>query len=215
MGSGEGSEEAGRTLGGEMRLSMWLETKRDVSPSNWQEANVPESKWGASLDKMPDTPLVRAYKGRIQNYISALKENIEKGRGLILHGPYRSGKSSIGAIICGEVLSHRCSAHWLEAFELVDGWRFKDGRYLDFRTAHMVVLDDMGMEAQSGGVDWPRALVRESLKFRLERLMPVIVTTNMRPDEIEKTYGNKLMALLDEFMLPVQVSGAEDHWRKR
>jgi DNA replication protein DnaC len=198
-----------------MRISMWTDQKRDVGRSNWEGANVPEGKWGASMDKMPDTKAVKVYRDSIQSYISALKENIEKGSGLILHGPYRSGKSSIGAIICGEVLSHRCSAYWLEAFELVDGWRFKDERYDGFRTAHIVVLDDMGMEAQSGGVDWPRALVRESLKFRLERLMPVIVTTNMRPDEIEKVYGGKIMALFDEFMLPVQVSGAEGHWRKR
>jgi DNA replication protein DnaC len=162
---------------------------------------------------MPDTKAVKVYRDSIQSYISALKENIEKGCGLILHGPYRSGKSSIGAIICGEALSHRCSAYWLEAFDLVDGWRWKDERCDGFRTTNVAVLDDMGMEAQSGGVDWPRALVRESLKFRLERLMPVIVTTNMRPDEIEKVYGGKLMALFDEFMLPVQISGAEDHWR--
>lgn len=198
-----------------MRVSMWADPKREVNRSNWEEANVPESKWGASLDSLPDILMVRSYKTRIQDYLSDLKGNIERGRGLMLHGPYRSGKSSIGAIICGEVLARRCSAYWLEAFDLVDGWRWKDERCDGFRTAHMVVLDDMGMEAQSGGVDWPRALIRESLKFRLERLMPVIVTTNMRPDEIAKVYGGKLMALFDEFMLPVQVSGAEDHWRGR
>jgi DNA replication protein DnaC len=194
---------------------MWADPKREVNRSNWEEANVPESKWGASLDSLPDILMVRSYKTRIQDYLSDLKGNIEMGRGLLLHGPYRSGKSSIGAIISGEVLARRCSAYWLEAFDLVDGWRWKDERCDGFRTAHMVVLDDMGMEAQSGGVDWPRALIRESLKFRLERLMPVIVTTNMRPDEIAKVYGGKLMALFDEFMLPVQVSGAEDHWRGR
>jgi len=194
---------------------MWADPKREINRSNWEEANVPESKWGASLDRLPDIPMVRSYKTRIQDFLSSLKKNIEQGRGLILHGPYRSGKSSIGAIICGEVMSRRCTAYWLEAFDLVDGWRWKDERCDGFRTAHMVVLDDMGMEAQSGGVDWPRALIRESLKFRLERLMPVIVTTNMRPDEIAKVYGGKLMALFDEFMLPVQVSGAEDHWKER
>jgi DNA replication protein DnaC len=197
-----------------MRVPIWK--PQSVKRGDWLDANVPEGKWGASLEALPENiPGVASYRLKIQTYLAAMKENIEKGRGLLIFGPYRSGKSCLAALCCKEVLGHRCNAFWLEAFELVDGWRWKDNRYAGFRTAHLVVLDDLGTEAQSAGVDWPRSLIREAMRYRLERLMPVVVTTNMMPEEVQKVYGDKFVALIDEYLTPVLVKGAEGHWKAK
>lgn len=197
-----------------MRVPLW--EPREVKRSDWLDANVPEGKWGASLEALPENiPGVAGYRLKIQTYLAAMKTNIEKGQGLLLYGPYRSGKSCLAALCCKEVLGHRCSAYWLEAFELVDGWIQKDNRYASFRDAHLMVIDDLGTEAQDAGRDFPRQIVRESMRYRLERLRPVIVTTNLSPDEVKKAYGEKFMALLGDYLLAVNISGAEGHWKTR
>ena len=193
-----------------MKVTHW--NRRDVRPADWRASNVPESKWGARFDLIPKgLPFV----DMARSYVENLRANVEAGKGLILWGPYRGGKSSIAAIVVGEGLAHRLDCYWVESFDVTDAWIGKSrGRREAIRGAHLLVIDDLGMESR-GSSDFPKDIIHDVLRYRLERLMPVILTTNMGVAEIKKVYGEKMWSLLQEFMDDILVSGAEDHWRKK
>lgn len=189
-----------------MILPCWNE--REANEADMKFGNVPKSKWNVTLDKIRDKP----YCKTVETYMEHLKDNCERGRGMLLYGTYRSGKSSIGAIILREVARHRCRPYFLEAFELVDGWFAKDHRYDMTRGCHLLVLDDMGMEAEDPAQSVRRSIIKQAIRFRLERERAIIITTNMSPKQLRETYGDKLMALLSEFLIPLQIDGMS--WSK-
>jgi DNA replication protein DnaC len=186
-----------------MKLPTW--GKRPTNARDLHAANVPRRKWKTTLDQVP-TDGSTTYMPVILGYIESLKENLEQGNGLLLHGPYRSGKSSLAACIVRHVAAHKARPYWLESFELADGWLAEDERYDQIRQAHLLVVDDLGME---GNADFRRELVARSLRYRLEREGATIITTNMSPAQLSDYYGPKLLALLRECCVAVEIKGVD------
>jgi DNA replication protein DnaC len=185
-----------------------------VRPTDWSDSKVPEGKWGAKIGLIPkDLPYVE----KVVGYVEALRENVERGRGLLLWGPYRGGKSCIAAAVCGRAMTFGLEAHWVFAFDVADIWIARRGtRKADVRGAHLLVIDDLGMESQDHARgDFPREKIRDLLRVRLEGARPTIVTTNLSPDQVRKTYGEKAWALMTESLDDVLVTGAEDFWKER
>ena len=184
-----------------MKLPCW--NPREPSEADMRCSNVPRSKWNADLEQIREMPYYKC----ISEYISNLKDNCERGIGLLLTGPYRSGKSSIAALAVREMARHRCTPYWLEAFELVDGWFEKENRYDMARSSHLLVVDDLGMESEDENNVTRRSIIKQILRYRLERERPVIITTNMSMKKILEVYKEKMMTLLTEYMHLVVVEG--------
>lgn len=195
-----------------MRVNRWR--KRNVRRTDWLASNVPEGKWDARIDLIPqDLP----YATQVRGYLALLKENVERGKGMLLWGPYRGGKSCIGAAFCGEAMAWGLEAQWIFSFDVADAWLARSGfRKRAIRGAHLLVLDDLGMESQDDvrGA-FPREKIRDLLRVRLEGARPTIVTTNLSPENVRKMYGEKMWALLTENMDDVYISGAEKYWKDR
>lgn len=195
-----------------MKVRAWK--RRTVRPSDWRAANVPEGKWDARLDLIPPhLPFV----AKIKQYLDDLRKNVEGGRGLVLWGPYRGGKSCIASCLIGESMSWRLNAYWIFSFDVADAWIAKGGwRKSEIRGTDFLVLDDFGMESQDPvRGEFPREKIKNLLRVRLEGARPTILTTNLSPASVEKIYGEKTWALLQEKMTFVLVSGAEQHWKER
>jgi len=146
------------------------------------------------------------YLEPVRNYLANLENNLKRGNGLLLHGPYRSGKSCIAAAVVQEVAAHKCRAFWIEADELMRGWDREDGRYRRARSAHLLVIDDLGIE---GSAAYPLEVMGKALRYRLERACATIITTNMTPEKLKGHYGEKMMALMKECLLPLEVQGMD------
>jgi len=187
-----------------MILPCW--NRREPNEAVLRVANVPDRKLDASLDKVPGD---RKYVQEVRAYISRLKAALEAGDGLLLWGPYRSGKSSLAACVVREVAAHRCRPYWLEAFALVDGWLAgeDDPRRRMVERAHLLVVDDLGTE---GSFPFRKEIIETALRLRMERRGATVITTNLsQPDQIAANYGGKLMALLRECVHPIKVEGVD------
>lgn len=189
-----------------MKLPCW--NPREPHEGDMRYANVPRSKWVADIERIKG----QAYYQAIADYITNLKVNCETGRGLLLYGTYRSGKSCIAAMVVRELARHRCNPYWLESFELVDGWFKNDNRYDMTRTAHLLVIDDLGLEVEFENNNARKSIINQALRFRLERERATIITTNMTTKKMKETYGEKTMMLLQDFMTPIQIEGI--NWGK-
>lgn len=189
-----------------MELRCWNRIPGTPTDATMKIANVPMRKWRVSINKIPGEP---AFLVPIQAYVENLKRNLVCGDGLLLWGPYRSGKSSIAACVLREVAAHQLRPYWLLASELADAWEEQDHRADHWRTAPLMVLDDLGTE---GDHEFRRDMIRRALRLRLEDAGATIVTTNMDQNTLRRHYGDKLLALLRECLLPVQVEGVD--WLK-
>lgn len=193
-----------------MRLPFWK--KQEIDPELLRLYNVPKSKWTVSLDRVPGD---LEHREPVVQYLKNLKENLETGRGLLFCGVYGTGKSSLAAIIVRAVAEHGCDPYWLEAFELATSWRPKnqqsDRRYIESRRSHLLVVDDLGMEDDRAAnhESYERLLVRQALRYRLEREGATIITTNLTLERLEAMHGDKLIALLKRHLTPVMIEGMD------
>jgi DNA replication protein DnaC len=185
-----------------MKLPTWF--RRNPVDADMELANVPPSKWKSTLEAAPDKEAVEVIRG----YIKDLKRNLETGKGLLLYGKVRSGKSCLAACIVREVASHGCDPYWMEAFKAIDAWR-GEKNLTGLKMLHKsncLVIDDFGMEGDSS---YSRQLMDQILKYRLEREKATILTTNLLLERIEEVYGEKTSALFEEFLFPVPVMKKE------
>lgn len=160
-------------------------------------ANVPQRKWEADLDRA-DPAAAKA----VRAYLDDLRDNIERGDGLLLWGTYRVGKSCLAACVAREVAAHRVRAFWMEASDLADCWTNRDAYFVAARSTHLLVVDDLGEE---GNHEFRKETVSRALRYRLERGMATIVTTNMPPADLKRHYGAKIVALMQEALTAVEV----------
>lgn len=180
---------------------MWK--RREPLEADFRNANVPQRKWCVDLDKID--PKLK-YLEQVRTYLDNLKHNLIVGDGLLLYGPYRSGKSCLAAAIVREVAAHKCRAYWIEASELMKGWDKEDHRYYRSRNAHLLVIDDLGIE---GSASYPVEIIGRALRYRLERACATIITTNMPPEKLEKHYGEKMIAMMKECLVRLHVEGMD------
>ena len=134
-------------------------------------------------------------------YADRLKENIDRGRGLILAGAPGLMKTTLAVAILRRLLDTdaRGSGDMLPMASLLDNlytMRMRDreeaARYEErLRKADLLVLDDLGGEntAQS----WVLAKVDSIITERYNRMLPVIVTTNLGKTDLNGTYGSRIL----------------------
>jgi DNA replication protein DnaC len=65
------------------------------------------------------------------------------------------------------------------------------------RAKHYLLLDDVGKE-YTGATDWAPSLFRGLMRDRGNAVLPTIVTTNLKPQEIIDTYGKSCWSHLNE-----------------
>ena len=160
-------------------------------------ANVPQRKWEADLDRA-DPAAAKA----VRAYMDGLKENIETGDGLLLWGKYRVGKSCLAACVAREAAAHRARVYWLDGADLADSWMQRDEYFVQSRSAQLLIVDDVGVE---GGVEFRKEMMGRALRYRLERGMATVLTTNMAPPAFKQHYGGKITALLQEVVKLIEV----------
>jgi DNA replication protein DnaC len=189
-----------------MDLNMTWDKVREVTPHDLRSACIPERKWEVSLDCIPDAD----YKGHAVRYIETLEQNIKDGVGLLLWGPYRSGKTSIACVIAVAAIKHYVSALFLEAHALMDGWLGKapgdEQTKRKMMASHLLIIDNLGQEH---GKEYTKATVDYVIRHRAERKRATIVTTNLSLSELEKEYGSRFIAIARSCLFPVKVSGKD------
>jgi DNA replication protein DnaC len=74
-----------------------------------------------------------------------------------------------------------------------------------YQTARLTILDDVGAEKLS---DWTVERLMEIIDYRYREMLPVIITTNQQPDEMEKRLGTRIMDRLYEMCAPITIGAA-------
>lgn len=161
------------------------------------------------------TQAARAYAVRFGEYLRS-------GKGLLLYGGVGTGKSFLAACIANAVIDRGYSARMTSLSTIADEMWSADSKaeYLDELCNYgLVVLDDLGVERKT---HYMLEMIYKIVNARYTAGMPVIITTNLTPQELSKPADIGYARIYDrilEMCLPVRVDGksrrresAADRW---
>lgn len=170
-------------------------------PKAMEAAGIPKRYCDASFEKLgrdgcPDE--VRAMATEAYTYAMNLKENAAAGKGLFFFGEVGRMKTTLAVCVAREAIKQGMGVYFISMPELlatmVSMSKNRDGTELQrfrrkIKQVTMLVLDDFGAEYAN---EWVKNQVDAIITSRYNDMKPVIVTTNMLPNEIKDRYVQRV-----------------------
>jgi DNA replication protein DnaC len=151
--------------------------------------------------------------GQIVKYLDAHEQMVTQGMGLILYGPYGTGKTFIANMVLKELIKLGYSAwattfaNTIEAFTATWGDRDEKQWFArKFQHSQVLLLDDLGRELRSGH-QLSLSTFDMILRTRVQNNRPTLLTTNLKPVELGTGYGAAALSLLREASLEFDFTG--------
>ena len=115
------------------------------------------------------------------------------GLGILFTGPVGTGKTFLAASIANELMEAQLQVLFLVVPDLLDELRatykseINEIDLLDTaRTIPFLILDDLGAHNYT---DWTRNRIYSIINYRMNELLPTIITSNLSLDEMEEYIG--------------------------
>lgn len=138
---------------------------------------------------------LEASKDFINNYLKT-----PYGLGLLFTGPVGSGKTFLAVSIANELMLKGRQVLFLVVPDLLDELRAaykSDVNEFDLldtaRTVPVLILDDLGAHNYT---DWTRNRLYSIINYRMNELLPTIISTNLSLDEMEDYLGSRTTSRL-------------------
>lgn len=145
-----------------------------------------------------------------RKYAADFPQHMRAGMGLLYYGPVGTGKTFLAACIANELLAQGYRVKMARFSTMADEiWNADDkaGYIADLCKYDLLILDDLGAERKS---EYMQEMVYKIVNARYVAGTPVVVTTNLTPDELTKTadlgYARTYDRLLEK-CLPIKVDG--------
>ncbi|MBM6875965.1 ATP-binding protein [Fusobacterium mortiferum] len=129
--------------------------------------------------------------------------------GILLYGGVGTGKTYATACICNELMDNGRTTLVMNLglyyVKLRREWAEAENDVLNYvKTCDLLVIDDLGTENVS---DFTREKMFNLIDTRYRANKPMIITTNLTPEEIEKTLGSRIADRIAGSCLEYEVKG--------
>jgi DNA replication protein DnaC len=139
----------------------------------------------------------RAQQSLKEAYVHAHTFVETRQRWLLLEGGYGCGKTHLAAAIANFAVDHGIPALFLTAPDLLDWLRASfensDEKYSErfemIRRVPLLVMDDFGTQ---NATSWAKEKMFQLLDYRYVNLLPTVITTNLRIEEVEGRIRSRL-----------------------
>lgn len=152
-------------------------------------------------------------------YLVNLEKMKEQGVGLLYVGPFGTGKTTLAYIVMKYLVRSRWTVACTSLGEIIENiqksWKQNeaDTDEASFvgkcRKADFLLLDDLAKE-HSGRSGFVETVLDNLIRARTQHRRPTFLTTNLTKGELEGTYGDSVMSLLEGKLIPVVVN-SKDH----
>jgi DNA replication protein DnaC len=117
---------------------------------------------------------------------------------LLLQGGYGCGKTHLAAAIANFAVSMGVPTLFITVPDLLDSLRYAYGpadysfeeRFEEIRRSPLLVLDDFGTQNATA---WAQEKLFQILNYRYINNLPLVVTTNLHPDDVEGRIRSRLL----------------------
>ena len=167
------------------------------------------AQWSFANDDMKNEKLSNAMK----RYVYKFAEFKAQGKGLLLYGPVGTGKTYYASCIANALIDEGRSAYMTNFARLTNklqGMFEGKQEFIDSLNEYdLLVIDDLGIERKTES-GYMQELVYNIVDSRYRAGLPMIVTTNLLPDEIKNTQDERYQRIYDRIIercFPVEVTG--------
>lgn len=166
-------------------------------------------------DRTFETFQPRGYEKQYQtahNFATGFETN--KGNGLLFVGTVGTGKTHLAASIANYVIKELgipvMVMNVTELFEKLRNFSETNNALGELKKIPLLILDDIGKEKVT---DWNREKLYEIINARYEDYLPVVITSNDTPANMEKNLGSATYSRLCEMCELVAMTGRD--WRRQ
>jgi DNA replication protein DnaC len=187
---------------------------------------IPPRYRGVSFDRPPVSDMAhdlqtKAALADVRSFVNELEERLEAGRGLWLFGDTGTGKTTLAMLVSKMALEagHSVAIYSLPKL-LARIRRTYDSEpggdsYLAFferlTSVDLLHIDDLGAEKRS---DWVLEQLYALINERYEAQRSVLVTTNLRHEELEEQIGGRTVSRLNEMCDEIAFFGDDRRFGK-
>ena len=163
--------------------------------------------WTFANDDMENPTITKAMQKYVENFPELRKE----GKGLLLHGNVGTGKTYAACEVANALIDKGYPVlvtNFARIINTLQGM-FERQDYIDeLNSFDLLVIDDLGIERDT---PFAKEQVFNVIDSRYRAGLPMIITTNLTPDELKNpadTEGRRIYDRVLEKCFPIEVSGA-------
>ena len=194
--------------------------RKSVNPKSLLLIGIPKSFIEKDMEhfKTFNDEDLKKVKDFCEDYIANIDSNYQENKGIFFYGSNGVGKSMLSSIILKVAYIHRytCRRVTFSSYISVytESWSMKNGDrdasidnlYQNYKNVEFLVLEEVGKEIDS---KIAKPILEDLLRYREENGLVTIICSNVRPSEIEKSYGASVMSLIKGSMIPVKIVGRD------
>ena len=148
---------------------------------------------------LPDNVNIRQNYAAVKEYAKNLDWNLKHGVGLILAGNYGTLKTTMAVAVLQACIAQGHGGLLVPMCSLMDNLftmrtlnREEWARYeTRIRSTPLLVIDDLGSE--NTDQSWVLSKVDSIITERYNKMLPIIMTTNLGKEELAGTYSGRIM----------------------
>ena len=169
------------------------------------EGRIPRRYQHVSFERPPVTDLARTAPEQVQYvraYARDIERNLDRGRGLWIHGDVGTGKTTLAMLVSKAALDAGRSVAIYSLPRLLSILRESmdsPGGKLDLMdrlaAVDLLHVDDLGAENQT---EWVLEQLYSIVNARYEAERAIVATTNLMPDELNDRLGARTVSRLQE-----------------
>ncbi len=171
------------------------------------KANVPFQflDWTFEMFDSPDAvPTVK----KVKKYVEDIDKNYKSGKGVYIYGSVGNGKTCFASVILRHVINKGYSGCFMTLDQCMALLREREEGTASIEerlskeslSADFLVIDEMNTRYSQIPSPSVKATFEELIRSRTNRLLPLIVTSNIVPQGVEKNFGGKIKSLFDAFL---------------
>ena len=210
------AERAAETAAASTGMTSQSGSDRDAWEKRLTAAGIQKRFWRCTFANMERFGLPEEQEEpfrRARAYADHFAEYMKRGVGLFFMGPVGTMKTSMAVAVAQEVMRMGKRVFFISMAELLDtiltmsrkrdateAIAFEDR----IRQVRLLIIDDMGAEYPR---DWITNKVDAIITARYNRMLPVIITTNLSPGEAEERYKLRTYDRIKSSSIVIKTTG--------